>query len=131
MKKTESTQNDLSPTQQIDAFIANISDWRGPLIARSRALVHEASPDLTEDWKWGTPVFAAKGYVLAIGAFKENVKMNFFKGAFLEDPTGLFNAGLDAKATRAIDIHQNDEVDESPLKDLIQAAVNCNLTPGK
>ncbi len=100
-------------------------------MTRLRALVHEASPDVEEDWKWGTPVFACKGNVLAIGAFKDNIKINFLNRASIKDPAGLFNARLDAKATRAIAFHQDDYVDESALKNLIVAAAKYNSTTGK
>src|SRR5262245_51693414 len=92
----------LTPAQYIDKAIKDLPDWRGPFIARLRKLIHEASPEITEDWKWDTPVFACKGNVVAAGVFKDKVKLNFFKGASLADPKGLFNAGLDAKASRAI-----------------------------
>ena len=84
-----------------------------------------------EEWKWDTPVFAAKGNVVAVGAFKDHVKLNFFKGAALNDPHGLFNAGLDAKATRAIDIHEGDAIDEPAIQDLVRAAVALNTAGGK
>ena len=89
-------------------------------------LILEAAPAITEEWKWDTPVFAYKGNVVAVGAFKEHVKLNFFKGAALSDPHGLFNAGLDAKATRAIDIHEGDVIDEAAIQELVRAAVALN-----
>jgi len=93
------------------------------MLARLRQLIHTAAPDINEEWKWETPVFAQKGNVVAIGAFKDHVKLNFFKGASLSDPHALFNAGLEAKATRAIDIHEGDEINELALLDLIRGGV--------
>lgn len=116
----------LSPSQQIAGYIAGFTDWRGPLAARLRMLILEAAPSLSEEWKWGTPVFAHKGNVVAIGVFKDHVKLNFFKGASLADPHGLFNAGLEAKAMRAIDLHEGDSIDEPALTELVRAAVAYN-----
>ena len=91
-------------------------------MARLRQLINETDPNLKEDWKWDTPVWTAKGNVLALGAFKDHLKINFFKGASVADPQGLFNAGLDAKASRSIDLYEGDSIDEQALKDLIRAA---------
>jgi len=93
-------------------------------MAKLRRLIHEADPEITEEWKWGTAVFTHKGNVCAIGSFKDHVKLNFFHGAALRDSHGLLNAGLEAKATRAIDFHEGDEVIESDLKDLIREAID-------
>jgi hypothetical protein len=125
------SNNSLTASQQITGYIAGLTDWRGPLVARLRALILEAAPEITEEWKWGTPIFAYKGNVVAAGAFKDHVKLNFFKGASLTDPHGLFNAGLDAKATRAIDFHEGDAVNEIAIQDLVRAAVALNATGGK
>lgn len=130
MKKTDA-KNDAAPSQQIDNFIKELGDWRGKMIARFRKLILETAPDLTEEWKWGVPVWSHKGNVVAAGVFKDHVKLNFFKGASLEDPNGLFNAGLDAKATRAIDIAEGEEIDEAALKDLVRTAVAYNATGSK
>jgi hypothetical protein len=130
MKETDVKTN-LTPSQLISDQIAGLADWRGPLLARLRELIHEAAPDIIEEWKWETPVWSQRGNVVAAGAFKEHVKLNFFKGAFLPDPAGLFNAGLDAKATRAIDFSEGDNIPEAALKDLIHAAVAFNLSGGK
>ena len=92
-----------------------------------RKLVLEAAPDLTLEWKWDTAVWSHNGLVCAVGAFKDNAGLNFFKGASLPDPNKLFNAGLDAKKTRAIDFREGDAVDESALKDLIRAAIAHNV----
>jgi hypothetical protein len=121
----------MTPSQHITNYIAELSDWRGELIARIHKLVHEAAPDLKDEWKWDTPVWSQKGNVLAVGAFKDHVKLNFFKGAALDDPNGLFNAGLEAKSSRAIDFSEGETVAEAALKDLIRAAVDYNLSGGK
>ncbi len=117
----------MNPSERIDQQIAELADWRGQMIARLRILIHEADPDITEEWKWETAVWSHQGLVCAAGTFKKTVKMNFFQGASLEDAQKLFNAGLDAKKTRAIDFHEGDAVDESALKDLIRAAVAHNV----
>jgi len=115
-----------NPSQLISDKIASLGDWRGPTLARLRDLIHEADPEITEEWKWGTAVWTHAGLVCSVGAFKDHVKLNFFKGASLDDPQGLFNAGLAAKATRAIDIGEADQLDESALRDLVRAAVAHN-----
>ena len=124
-------KDEMTPSEHITNYIAKLSDWHGEMLARLRNLVREAAPELREEWKWDTPVWSQKGNVVAIGAFKDHIKLNFFKGASLEDPKGLFNAGLDAKATRAIDLHEGDHIDESALKELIRAAVAYNISGGK
>ncbi len=124
-------KTDLTPSQHIDKAIKDLPDWRGKRMAQLRKLIHEASAEITEDWKWDTPVFAAKGNVVAIGAFKDHIKLNFFKGALLADPKKLFNAGLDAKTSRGIDFAEGDPIDETALKDLIRAAVALNTSGGK
>lgn len=121
--------NDAS--QVITSYIAELADWRGKLLARLRKLILAADPDIVEEWKWGTPVWSHKGNVVAVGAFQDHVKVNFFKGASLPDPHGLFNAGLEAKATRAIDLHEGDKLNEPALKELVHAAVAYNLSGGK
>lgn len=121
----------MSASQQIDNYIKGLTDWRGKMISRLRRLILEAAPELTEEWKWDTPVWSHKGNVVAAGVFKDHVKLNFFKGASLYDPSGLFNAGLEAKATRAIDIAEGEEIDEVALKDLIRTAVTYNIAGKK
>jgi hypothetical protein len=130
MKPTPS-KDDMAASQHIDKRIKELGDWRGKTLARLRKLVREAAPELTEEWKWDTPVWAYKGNVVAGGIFKDHVKLNFFKGASLEDPKGLFNSGLDAKASRSIDFHENSKIDEPTLKDLVRAAVAYNVSGGK
>jgi hypothetical protein len=115
-----------TPSQHIDRRIEELDDWRGKLLARLRKIILKAAPELVEEWKWDTPVWSHNGNVVAAGAFQDHLKLNFFKGAQLEDPHGLFNAGLDAKATRAIDLFEGDKVDETALRDLVRAAVALN-----
>ncbi len=117
----------MNPAERIDKQIAELADWRGQMIAQLRKLIHEADLDITEEWKWDTAVWSHQGLVCSAGAFKNAVKLNFFQGAFLEDPHTLFNAGLDAKKTRSIDFHEDDAVDESALKELIRTAVAHNV----
>ena len=117
-------------SQRITNLIAELGDWRGKVLARLRKVILDAAPDITEEWKWGTAVWTNKGLVCSAGAFKDHVKLNFFKGASLKDPKRLFNAGLDAKSTRAIDFTEGDDIDASALKALIRAAVAYNLAPG-
>lgn len=125
------SNNIVPASQRIADYISELADWRGEMLIRLRRLIHEAAPDITEEWKWDTAVWAQKGNAVTIGVFKDHIKLNFFKGASLGDPNDLFNAGLEAKATRAIDFHEGDEIDESGLKDLIRAAVAYNLAVGK
>ena len=126
-----SSKDNLTPSQHIDNQIKELTDWRGKLLARVRKLILETAPEITEEWKWGTAVWSCKGNVVAGGVFKDHVKLNFFKGASLKDPKRLFNAGLDAKATRAIDFSEGDDIDESALKELVRAAVAYNVSGGK
>lgn len=130
MKKADS-KDDMTASQHIDNLIKELGDWRGKTLARIRKLILETAPELTEEWKWDTPVWSYKGNVVAGGAFKDHIKLNFFKGASLKDPKKLFNAGLEAKATRAIDIAGDQEIDEAALKDLIRQAVTLNASGGK
>jgi hypothetical protein len=113
-------------SDRIDAYIATLPDSQRDVVVRLRALIHQADPAITEDWKWDTPVFVHGGMVCAIGAFKNHLKINFFKGASLPDPRGLFNAGLDAKAMRSIDIRPGDAIDEAGLVELVRVAVARN-----
>jgi hypothetical protein len=130
VEKTNSKEG-MTPSQRITNQIAELADWRGKMLARLRQLILAASPDLTEEWKWDTAVWSYKGNVVALGVFKDHVKLNFFKGALLADPHGLFNAGLEAKTSRAIDFHDGDEINASALKELISAAVAQNLAGSK
>jgi hypothetical protein len=120
---------DLNASQRITKQIAELVDWRGKVLARLRKVILDAAPDLAEEWKWGTAVWTSNGLVCAAGAFKDHVKLNFFKGASLKDPKRLFNAGLDAKSTRAIDFNEGVRIDEAALKALIRSAAAYNLAP--
>ena len=130
MKKIDSKVT-MTASQQIDNYIKELGDWRGKMVARLRKLILDAAPELAEEWKWDTPVWSHKGNVVAAGVFKDHVKLNFFKGASLQDPKSLFNAGLDAKASRGIDIHEGEDVDESSLKELVRTAVAYNVSGSK
>ncbi len=122
----------LTPSQEIDRQIKELgSDWRGKMLARLRKLILSASSELSEDWKWGTAVFVSKGNVVAAGIFKDHVKLNFFKGASLKDPKKLFNAGLEAKGSRGIDLNEKSKIDEAALKELIREAVALNSAKKK
>src|SRR4051794_1773472 len=117
----------------IDAKIKELGDWRGKMLAKVRKIIHDADPEIIEDWKWvtstkpGTPVWSHAGIVCTGETYKSVVKMTFAKGAALKDPSGLFNSSLDGNVRRAIDIHEGEKIDEAALKDLIRAAVALNL----
>src|SRR3546814_17541595 len=116
-----------SPSRLIDARIAELNDWRGEMLARVRALIRQADPDVVEEWKWrGVPVWSHAGILCTGETYKAVVKMTFAKGASLEDPSGLFNASLEGNTRRAIDFHEGDKIDEEALKALIRAAVALN-----
>jgi hypothetical protein len=118
----------LSASQRIDARIAELGDWRGATLARLRALIKEADPEIIEEWKWrGVPVWSRGGILCTGETYKTVVKMTFAKGAALPDPARLFNAGLDGNVRRAIDVHEGDAIDEGALKALVRAAVALNL----
>jgi hypothetical protein len=117
-----------SASALIDEKIKELEDWRGKTLARVREIIHQADPEIVEEWKWrGTPVWSHGGIVCTGEAYKNVVKMTFAKGAALDDPSGLFNSSLGGKVRRAVDIHEGDKVDEAALKDLIRAAVVLNL----
>jgi hypothetical protein len=117
-----------SASALIDQKIRELGDWRGNTLAQVREIIHEADPEIVEEWKWmGTPTWSHGGIVCTGETYKKVVKMTFARGAALKDPAGLFNASLDGNARRAIDIHEDDKVDEVALKDLIRAAVALNL----
>ena len=116
-----------TPARLIDRRIAELNDWRGETLARLRALIKEADPDIVEEWKWrGVPVWEHDGIVCTGETYKAAVKMTFAKGASLEDPAGLFNSSLDGNTRRAIDVHEGAEIDEEALNALIRAAVALN-----
>ena len=117
-----------SASALIDERIKELGDWRGKMLAKVREIIHEADPEIVEEWKFmGTPVFSHGGIVCTGETYKKVVKMTFAKGAALKGSSGLFNSSLDGNVRRAIDIHEGDKVDESALKDLIRAAVALNL----
>ncbi len=117
----------MNASELIDKQIAELPDWRGKSMSKLRGLIHLVDPEVTEEWKWSTAAFAHKGMVCALGSFADHIKLNFFQGASLPDPHKLFNAGLEAKASRAIDFFESDEVDERALKELIQSAFTRNI----
>jgi hypothetical protein len=122
-----------SASALIDEKIKELGDWRGKTLGKVRDIIHDADPEIIEEWKWakpaspGTPVFSHGGIVCTGETYKNVVKMTFAKGAALKDPSGLFNSSLDGNVRRAIDIHESDKIDEAALKDLIRAAVTLNL----
>ena len=117
-----------SASDFIDAKINELGDWRGKALAKARAIIHKADPEIVEEVKWmGTPVFSHNGIVCTGETYQNAVKMTFAKGAALDDPAGLFNSSLDGNVRRAIDIHEGDKINEAALKDLIRAAVALNL----
>jgi hypothetical protein len=116
-----------TPSDLIDARIQELGDWRGETLARIRRLIKQADPDVVEEWKWrGVPVWYHDGMICTGETHKKVVKMTFAKGASLDDPEGLFNSSLDGKVRRAIDIHEDDKIDEKALKALIREAVELN-----
>jgi hypothetical protein len=122
-----------SASQQIDQRIAELDDWRGEALARIRSLIKQADPEVVEEWKWakatspGTPVWSDHGGITTGEVYKDKVKLTFFKGASLDDPSGLFNSSLEGSTRRAIDFFEGDEIDEQALTALIRAAVELNV----
>ncbi len=131
MKKS-GPQESMSASQLIDARIQELGDWRGETLARLRALVKEADPEVVEEWKWrGVPVWSHDGLICTGETYKSVVKMTFAKGAALDDPSGLFNSSLDGNTRRAIDFREGEQIDEEALKDLVRAAVALNTSKVK
>src|SRR6266576_6419523 len=134
MKKSASTEAKASPSRLIDARIKKLNDWRGEMLARVRALIREADPDVVEEVKWrkpsnamlGVPVWEHAGIICTGETYKAVVKLTFARGAALKDPSGLFNASLEGNTRRAIDIHEGDEINAAAFKALIRAAVELN-----
>jgi hypothetical protein len=126
-----------SASQMIDQRIRELGDWRGSTLKRMRALIHEADPEVVEEWKWqkesspGTPVWSHNGGICTGESYKQAVKLTFFHGASLKDPARLFNSSLDGNTRRAIDIHEGDAIEEGPFKELIRAAVAFNVAKRK
>jgi hypothetical protein len=121
------TDDALSPSQLIDSRIEELGDWRGDMLARVRALLHQAVPDVVEEWKWrGVPTWYLDGMICTGETYKDKVKVTFAKGASLDDSTGLFNASLEGNVRRAIDLHEGDDLDEAAFRDLVRAAADLN-----
>ena len=132
LKKKTAAPKTESPTRLIDARIRELGDWRGELLARLRALVHEADPAVEETWKWrGVPVWEHDGMICTGETYKSVVKLTFAKGASLDDPKELFNSSLEGNTRRAIDFREDDKVNEAALKALIRAAVKLNASKAK
>jgi hypothetical protein len=131
-KKTKSGSKEGragAPSRLIDARINELSDWRGEMLTRIRALIKQAVPDVVEEWKWrGVPVWSHGGIICTGETYKNAVKMTFAKGASLEDPSQLFNSSLEGNTRRAIDFHEGDKIDEKALKALIRAAAALNTS---
>ena len=126
MKKSGS-QPGKSPTQLIDARIAELDDWRGKMLGRLRTLIKQADPQVVEEWKWrGVPVWSHAGIICTGETYKNGVKMTFARGAALKDPSRLFNSSLEGNTRRAIDFHEGEKIDEEALKSLVRAAVTLN-----
>jgi hypothetical protein len=127
-----SAQDTENPSDLIDAKIKELGDWRGQTLARVRALIKEADPEVVEEWKWrkptnpGVPVWSHKGGICTGETYKSVVKLTFFKGASLEDPSGLFNSSLEGNTRRAIDLREDDDIDETAFVALIRTAVDLN-----
>ena len=123
----ETEPKEVSPSERIDAKIQELGDWRGETLARVRAIIREADPEVEETWKWrGVPVWEHAGIICTGETYKAVVKLTFAKGASVEDPSGLFNSSLEGNTRRAIDIHEEDKIDEAALKALVRAAVALN-----
>ena len=126
MKKSATTRSE-SPSRLIDARIKELDDWRGKTLSRVRALIRQVVPEVVEEWKWrGVPTWYQNGMICTGETYKGAVKLTFAKGAFLKDPSGLFNSSLGGNVRRAIDIHEGDEINEDALKKLIRAAAALN-----
>jgi hypothetical protein len=127
------TESETNASKLIDERIGELGDWRGKTLGKVRGIIKEADPDIVEEWKWvkptnpGTPVWSHNGGICTGETYKNVVKLTFFKGAALNDPSGLFNSSLDGKVRRAIDIREDEEIDEAALKNLIREAVALNL----
>ncbi len=125
-------KKDESPAQLIDARIEELDDWRGEMLTRLRALIKQTDPEVVEEWKWrGVPVWSHDGLICTGETYKAVVKLTFFKGASLKDPSALFNSSLDGNARRAIDFHEGDVIDEDAFRALIGAAVSLNESSGR
>ena len=131
MKKSATAKGD-SPSRLIDARIKELDDWRGKMLSHLRALIKQAVPEVVEEWKWrGVPVWSHDGLICTGETYKSVVKLTYFKGASLKDPSGLFNSSLEGNARRAIDFHEGDEIDEDAFKTLIRAAAALNRSSAR
>jgi hypothetical protein len=130
-KKSKETSDTKSASHLIDERIEELGGWRGEMLARLRALIKQADPEVVEEWKWSNPVWSHDGLLCTGEAYKNVVKMTFAKGASLPDPSRLFNSSLEGNTRRAIDFHEGDDIDEKALKTLIRAAVALNTSRGK
>ncbi|HEY1632275.1 MAG TPA: DUF1801 domain-containing protein [Rhizomicrobium sp.] len=129
---TKDTKGETSPSQQIDARIRELGGWRGEMLAKVRALIKQADPDVVETWKWrGVPVWEDEGIICTGESYKAVVKLTFAKGAALDDPARLFNSSLDGNVRRAIDIREGDKLNERALKTLVRAAADLNKSKKK
>ena len=131
MMKKGASQADLPPTVLIDRRIAELGDWRGEMLARLRALIKEADPEVVEEWKWAIPVWSHDGLICTGETYKKAVKLTFAKGASLKDPSKLFNSSLEGNTRRAIDFPEGAKINEKAFKTLIRAAVTLNKSKGK
>ena len=121
----------MNATELIDDLISKLTDWRGATFAHIRRIIHDADPEVVEEWKWmGTPVWSHSGIICIANAFKYKVKLTFSEGASLPDPDKLFNNGLDGKEWRSIDLYKDDKINENSLKDLVGSAVSFNQAKG-
>src|SRR6266699_380995 len=130
MKKSATTKGE-SPSRLIDARIKELDDWRGETLSHVRALIKRADPEVVEEWKWSVPVWSHDGMICTGETYKSVVKLTFAKGASLKDPSGLFNSSLEGNTRRAIDIHEDDEIDEDAFKTLIRAAAALNRSSAR
>lgn len=132
MKKSAGTEDGKTPSELIDARIAELDDWRGAMLAKLRSVIRKADPDIVEEWKWrGVPVWSHAGIICTGETYRNVVKMTFAKGAALDDPAGLFNASLEGHTRRAIDFNEGDGIDEAALEALIRAGIALNAGSGR
>jgi hypothetical protein len=128
MNKIQSKKHTIKPSEQIDELITGINDWRGKMLANLRKIIHDAEPEIIEEWKWmGSPCWSHDGLICVANAHKDKVKLTFSQGASLPDPDKLFNAGLEGNQWRAIDIYAGDKINVRSLKSIIRSAASYNL----
>ncbi len=131
MGKAQPTKGTVPPSVLIDERIEELGDWRGQMLSKVRGLIRQADPEVVEEWKWGNPVWSHDGLICTGETYKNHVKMTFAKGAFLPDPSHIFNSSLEGNLRRAIDLHEEDKIDAAALKALIRAAVALNQSGRK